>query len=490
MDAYNRADKDKARFPDVASRASYSWGAVKRVFKKSKTGKWVKMQEPKTDEERAKAHFNISDEDWEQLKDQEKRDYINKLPPVGTKRASIYSVQCEANPFEWKRIGDSLKITGTIIAEGTWAGLDQEIIHYPRAIFPDSYETIVGGAIKRGHAAGEDDVVGFVTAARCLDDRINIEGIIFDQNTIEDVILNNLTGLSMEANVKASFNESMGANIAQSMNLLKATLVENPACDPCRVGTVSTVALEDQEKKKEKKTMSSENEYMLLYAKPTKEKFFDFVEAKLKAKDIEDATIAKIMNVLQSAIEVPHSPYPTPVKAEEPEKEEEKKEEPKELEYMPTMLRKPSKASFLRWMEAQLTDEEDRAIVMKTLKRVITAPFLGEDVKLSVDFEVELQKKVDEITELTTKLTDIKKAEVNALLAQIKEVDEAFEEKELLEGVECPDIQKKLLGSYLSVVSKQVKTPIHVETPDGVEASAKTFLESMGISDVKEFIEG
>ena len=35
--------------------------------------------------ERAKQHFNISDEDWDKLSDEEKQAYIDKLPPPGTK---------------------------------------------------------------------------------------------------------------------------------------------------------------------------------------------------------------------------------------------------------------------------------------------------------------------------------------------------------------------------------------------------------------------
>lgn len=40
---------------------------------------------PKTDAERAKAHFKISDEKWDKLSDEEKQAYIKKLPPRGQK---------------------------------------------------------------------------------------------------------------------------------------------------------------------------------------------------------------------------------------------------------------------------------------------------------------------------------------------------------------------------------------------------------------------
>ena len=450
--------------------------------------------QPRTEEERAKAHFEISDEEWEKLTEEEKAEYIKKLPPRGTAVAIRHEVQCSEAPLKWARIGDSLKINGTIIAEGTWTGLDMQTVYYPRSVFPDAYESIVGGAIKRGHKANEDAVIGFVTAARCLEDKIEIEGIIFDKNTIDEVILGDLSGISMEADVKAKYDESKGVNVAQKLNLLKATLVENPACDPCRVGTVCTVSLKGQEKKKEKKTMSIETEYMLLYAKPSKDDFYDGLEKKLKAKGLEDDIVSKVVSVLKSAIKVPYPyPYPAPTKGAKPEEEEEEEEEEKKkMEYDPAMLRKPSRASFLRWLEAQLQDEEEeeRKKVMKVLKKRITTPFLGEDVKLSMDYEQVVKDKDSKITELSELLKDIAQGEVNALLEQIKETDKTFDEKELLEGVEDLGTQKKLLSSYLKVVAKAAEPQISVNTTEGLEAKVGDFLKEMGVKDIKDIIEG
>ena len=39
---------------------------------------------PRTEAERAKAHFNISEEEWEALTEEEKQEYIDKLPPRGS----------------------------------------------------------------------------------------------------------------------------------------------------------------------------------------------------------------------------------------------------------------------------------------------------------------------------------------------------------------------------------------------------------------------
>lgn len=52
---------------------------------------WTKVlsQGPKSDAERAKAHFNISDEEWAELSEEEKQAYIDRLPPTGTRRESF-----------------------------------------------------------------------------------------------------------------------------------------------------------------------------------------------------------------------------------------------------------------------------------------------------------------------------------------------------------------------------------------------------------------
>ncbi|MCW4017990.1 MAG: hypothetical protein NWF00_04840 [Candidatus Bathyarchaeota archaeon] len=44
---------------------------------------------PKTDDERAKTHFNLTDEQWDVLSEEEKQNYISKLPPVGTGRQNV-----------------------------------------------------------------------------------------------------------------------------------------------------------------------------------------------------------------------------------------------------------------------------------------------------------------------------------------------------------------------------------------------------------------
>jgi len=55
---------------------------------------------PKTDEERAKNHFNISDDDWNKLSKEEKQKYIDKLPPRGTGRGTAEELPKEEKKEE------------------------------------------------------------------------------------------------------------------------------------------------------------------------------------------------------------------------------------------------------------------------------------------------------------------------------------------------------------------------------------------------------
>jgi len=59
---------------------------------------------PRSDEDRAKAHFGISDEEWDRLSDEQKKAYIAKLPPRGTagkKEAENKPNKEETKEREW-----------------------------------------------------------------------------------------------------------------------------------------------------------------------------------------------------------------------------------------------------------------------------------------------------------------------------------------------------------------------------------------------------
>ncbi|MFW6117352.1 MAG: hypothetical protein ACOC6G_02055, partial [Thermoproteota archaeon] len=60
----------------------------KKELKKpeEKDQKEAESKEPKSDAERVRSHFDISDSEWQNLLDQERQDYIDQLPSAGTKK--------------------------------------------------------------------------------------------------------------------------------------------------------------------------------------------------------------------------------------------------------------------------------------------------------------------------------------------------------------------------------------------------------------------
>jgi len=351
-----------------------------------------------------------------------------------------------AEPLRWHKSGEVLKIEGTLIAEGVWTGIDGQTVFYPRTIFPGSAQSIVSQAIKRGHYDDDNSVIGFVTAAAVSEDRINIEGIIFDRDTISDVALGTLGGISMEADVHAEYSEERGCWIATSMDLLKATLVENPACEPCKVGTLCTIALAERpEEVKEKRKigkMSIELENPL----------FTDVVAILETAEVENTVTLKVLELLRKA-----------VKAQANAKLTETIEELKG--------KLTAKDTEIEELKEQI-EEKDTQLGSKETEHTDA---LGE--------------KDEEIEKLSTELKGVYTAEVNALLAQIKEIDKEFDEKDLVEGVEDLTRQKTLLSKYLAAATKLAKTVINVNDTNAMETRVSAALESMGITNVKNFIE-
>ena len=357
-------------------------------------------------------------------------------------------VQCSGAAIEWERIGNLLKIKGTLIAEGTWTGLDGQTVFYPGSIFEEAAPGILNGAIKRGHKMDDDAVIGFVTASLPLDKEIKIEGIIFDKESIEDVVTGELGGISMEADVHAEMDEAKGCYVATSIGLRKATLVKNPACAPCKIDTASAVSLEGQERNKEKKIMAKYK----LYAKPTEVEFFTYLGQQLKNAGLDAGVTDGVVSAMRDAVEMP--------------------------EIEPT------------GSGTELTDLQTGFDELKVKFDEMEGNFNTKTSELEAK-ETELTEKTAEATELSEALGTIKKAEVAALASRIKEIDKDFNEVEMLEGIECPDAQKAQLTRYLGFAVKlAAKAGITVDTKSGSKDAVGKVLLSMGITDVKKFIEG
>jgi hypothetical protein len=80
---------------------------VKAALKKA----GISEQGARTDAERAKAHFNISDEDWDKLSEEQKQEYIDKLPDRGSAGQTLTVDQIKA------KIADLAKRREEIMAQ-------------------------------------------------------------------------------------------------------------------------------------------------------------------------------------------------------------------------------------------------------------------------------------------------------------------------------------------------------------------------------------
>lgn len=356
------------------------------------------------------------------------------------KQLSGYLIRAQ-EPLTWQKVGNVLELEGTLIAEGVWTGIDGETVFYPRTIFPYAASSIVGAQIKRGHNDTDNDVIGFVTAARAVDDRINIKGMIFDTDSIDLVATGTLGGISMEAEVQAEWSDERSCWFATELNLRKATLVENPACEPCRVSNLCVVALQKANKEKGKERKMSADHLKLL-----ENPLFKDVVAVLQEASVGDVVTSKVLDILRKAVKAQNDVTLT-----------------KEIEDL-------------------------KAQILAKNKEL-------DDLKAAVGTEkTSLEKARDDLATqkaaLEKELTDIRTTEVNGLLAQIKVIDKDFNEKDLIAGVPCLVTQKTLLQKVLTTVAKLSKTIIQVNTIPVEMEKAEAVLLEMGIPDVKKFIEG
>jgi len=416
-----------------------------------------------------------------------------------TSNTATVSRQIGLQSFEWRRVGNVLKITGTLLETGVWTGLDGVPTYFPLDVIHKKSHTILGKRIKRYHNDSDESVVGFVTAVRNTELGAKFEGVIFQPVTMDEIELGVADGLSIEADVIC--DEVDGKAYVKDLTFTAVAVVENPACPTCRIESTKPIKMEV------KKTSE----------KPTRTEFFDWLEDQLKDAGVPDEYLDKIIDVLKKAIK---SPYPYP-KAGYPG--------PSKQEGSDVALEKPTRAKFLRWLRNQLkkagVSADDVNKVMDILKKAIKTPYpypspkqmeegeMEEVEKELEEKEKELEEKTQEleetkrqleeakskiseleakVKEFEEKINAIKLAEINALVEEIKKVDETFESEKFLEGVDNMDVQKRLLKDYLERIKKFASTTVKFSVDDGnnTEEKVKKILSEIGISDVKTLIEG
>ena len=208
---------------------------------------------------------------------------------------------------QWTKLEDSniYKITGTLIAEGTWTGIDGHTVFYPAGVIEAAHTEIVGKAIKRGHRDSAQDVIGFVTASAFLEGKAIFEGIIFHEATISDIGSGELTGTSMEALVKTIWNEAEQKHYAQSMKLLMATVVKKPACKICNdLSLASTVTLNDNGDKDMSTLNSSSQNPALTVANLSDGCFYGKLEEELMKTELAKDSVNQFMKIIRGIVRV------------------------------------------------------------------------------------------------------------------------------------------------------------------------------------------
>jgi len=113
---------------------------------KKACGKADLQAEPKTDEERAKTHFKISDEKWEELPDEKKEEYIKKLPPRGSGR--------EENQDEYQEKEEDKDKYGCKVGQEKWDPKLEKCIPLPKEE-QSAYADFIGKCRKSGKSMKE-----------------------------------------------------------------------------------------------------------------------------------------------------------------------------------------------------------------------------------------------------------------------------------------------------------------------------------------------
>jgi len=193
-------------------------------------------------------------------------------------------------------LGEVLKYEGTVLCPGTWQGVDGNKITYSDAVVASGAPTFSGVALHEGHIDQTREAVkGFNAVSWYQDGCIRNRGYIWDKTTVDKVVMGEYPmGQSMEAEVYV--DSQMNAVRIQGSSI--AIGVENPACQPAKIGRIESVKLSmDEDKKKAllagatligepkestKMVALSEDEYVQMKALAEKGKTVDILKTDLE----------------------------------------------------------------------------------------------------------------------------------------------------------------------------------------------------------------
>ena len=365
-------------------------------------------------------------------------------------------------PMKTKILGNAMVIEGTLLKPGIWAGLDGIPTKYSEEFIRKVRASIVGKPIHFAHDISPESMewsipkgttVGFFTEEKD-GGQLKVRGYVFHPRALKYLKEHPNIGLSMEAQITGW--DAGGMEVAEDGILTGGALIEDPACKACRVESAREINLERG--KSGENAMSEQNtaEEFITFkadAKPGKEEFFTWIEKQMKDAGVPDAIIPKAIAVLKKAVKIPY-PYPYP-KAQElfkilGESEELAKDLSEYTDFVKTCMKggKTMAECAAEWGKKHEVAQQ-------------TIPPESEELK-TLKAELEATKAIlDKRTE----------EEISGIVSGIKEFDKEFEPTKLLEGIECKQMQKKVLQKYLETLKKHAK-PIRLQIGEDAAKAA------------------
>jgi len=371
-----------------------------------------------------------------------------------------------------KQLGNAMLIEGPLLRPGVYTGLDGIPTKYTIEFLRKIQSTLAGRPICFAHEISLSSmtpsippgtVVGFWTGSKA-NGQLRVRGYVFDRQAIEYVKNHPTVGLSMEADVKTSYDADSDVEVATAGKLTGGVLIDDPACPACRVEFAREVNLQSEEKRVSQMSAEDMAEKLIAFttdenlAKPTRESFFSWIEEQLKVTDVPEDVIPKIITVLKKAVKVPY-PYPYPKAAEVFE------------------------ATYGSDIAKELSAYTD--FISSCLKGGKTMAVCATDWKKKQE-EAPSTQLAGLLTQTKTELEELKLAkekavdeELSKLSSEIKGLDSTFEPTKFLEGISCKDLQKRMLGKYLETLKKHVR-PIKLQlTDDAAKQMVEKEIEGM-----------
>lgn len=388
--------------------------------------------------------------------------------------------------IKMKKLGNALAISGTLLKPGIFTGLDGEPTNYSKDFIKRVNANIIGRPIGFAHEISPDpltfdikqgETVGFWTGVK-KNGNVKVEGYVFHPDAIRYYNEHPNLGLSMEAEVITTFNESLGVEDAQDGLITGGVLIDDPACPTCQVTSAREINLaRGKEEKMGNKDDATKKPFIEHVsdkdlAEPTFGGFLAWVGDQLKGAGAPDGIITRVKDALSKGIK---EPLKVPAG-----------------ESFVIQLGKALNVKDLEKFTAFMETHKDKSLEERMSlweQETKTPPPPENPSDREKELEAELAKNKTEL-EKVRKIQNLElDEEINGLVGKIKEYEDGFESNKFLEHIENPVLRKKMLQNYLKVLkthARPIKLQIGNDTAQKkvLEVSKSMFGENMTFEDV------